>query len=287
MSPVIVHDIAEARGASRWLPGFTRVVGEGSGTWAADNEDAPKIVLHTTEGSNVQAAINAYRANRSWPHLTVNPVDRTRLQHVPLDIPARALRNTATPGQTNREGRVFQVEIVGFAGKSHTWTGDTLDWLGAEVIGPLAAATGTPLTTSVTFYGEGAGWVLASASARQRLSAAAWDTYTGILGHQHVPENTHWDPGAIDIDRILAAARNLTPTPPAPSPQPGDDDMAALTPEQAAALNRIDLRTDQIQAEVVGKTDADGDTRMDRIVNILVETRDLVRDLTDRLPKED
>lgn len=214
-----------------WLDGFTRIVGEGSGTWAPDDEDAPKIVLHTTEGSRIQAALDAYRQNNSWPHLTVDPTTRTRWQHVPLDTPARALRNTSTPGQTNREGRVYQVEILGFAGRSHLWDGDTLDWLGTDVVGPLARATGTPLQSTVEFFGEGAGWVLASASARQRLSAKAWDTYTGILGHQHVPENTHWDPGAIDIDRILAAARNLT------SPPPDQEDIMATLDDLAELLD--------------------------------------------------
>ena len=30
-----------------------------------------------------------------------------------------------------------------------------------------------------------------------------WDQFGGVCGHQHVPENTHWDPGAIDWDTLL------------------------------------------------------------------------------------
>jgi hypothetical protein len=62
--------------------------------------------------------------------------------------------------------------------------------------------------------------------APQRLSPAAWDAYSGVLGHQHAPDNSHGDPGAIDINRILSAAR-------------GDDDVA-LTADEKKALGRID-----------------------------------------------
>ena len=214
-----------------WLDGFGRVPGNGSGTWASDNEDAPKIVLHSTEGGTADGAFSAYRKNNSWPHLTVDPHRRLRYQHVPLTIPARALRNTSTPGQTNREARVFQIEIVGFARAMGDMTNSDADWLGQYVLRPLADATGTPLVTSVKFYGEGAGWTLAVENARQRLTPAQWDTYTGVLAHQHVPENSHWDVGAFRIDRVLNAARGDREL---FIPHPREDDD--MTPEQAKQL---------------------------------------------------
>lgn len=190
-----------------WLDGWERIPGNDSGSWAS-GPLAPKLLLHTTEGSSIDGAVGAYRANNSWPHVTVDPVRRRRVQHLPLDRPARALRNTSTPGQTNRSPRVIQVEIVGRAADTPHWSDDRLVWLGTDVVGPLCDAGGIPLVCGVTFYGLDAGFTLASTSARQRLSRAAWDTYEGVLGHQHAPENTHWDPGAIPIDRILAAATN-------------------------------------------------------------------------------
>src|SRR5215471_17719630 len=36
-----------------------------------------------------------------------------------------------------------------------------------------------------------------------RLSGSAWNAYKGILGHQHVPENDHGDPGDINIAAIM------------------------------------------------------------------------------------
>lgn len=207
-----------------WLPGFRIIPGNSSGSWAPDDEDAPKLVGHTTEGPSIASAVSAFTANNSWPHVTADPLLRDKAQHVGLDRPARALRNTSAPGQTNREPRVYQVEIVGTArtvapaGQRSVleFTDDELEWLGAEVFAPIARATGVPLTTSLTFYGDRAGFTLASEHARQRLSAAAFDTYRGVLGHQHVPENSHWDPGPIDMAKILAAARGETTAPPPP-----------------------------------------------------------------------
>jgi hypothetical protein len=36
-------------------------------------------------------------------------------------------------------------------------------------------------------------------NAPQRLTDGQWEGFNGICGHQHVPNNTHWDPGAFDI----------------------------------------------------------------------------------------
>lgn len=215
---------------SGWLPGVERIPGNDSGSWAPDDENAPKVVWHTTEGGTIGGAVSAYKANNSWPHLTADPVRKRIVQHIPLDRPARALRNTSAPGQTNREGRVAQIEVVCTSKTKappglvslRDLTDDQLAWLGSHVARPVSAAIGCPLTTSVTFYGDDAGWTLATENARQRLTAAQWDTYTGHLAHQHVPENHHWD-GPFDMAAILAAARGTDSKPPTPAPQEHDD----------------------------------------------------------------
>lgn len=244
------------------MEGWEQVRGESAGTWATGPRH-PKLVLHTIEGRNADSALNAYKANRSWPHATVDPVRRRRIQHVPLNQPARALRNAKGGVETGRASIVIQVEIVGFAGESHTWARDDLDWLGSAVVGPLCRMAGIPIRTSVDFHGEGAGWVLASTSARQRLSGPAWLAYEGVLGHQHVPENTHWDPGALDIDRVLAAASGAAPAPP---PEPEKGWLMALTDEQQAELY---LWTKALFQEVVEPRDDKGKTRMDRIAELV------------------
>jgi hypothetical protein len=221
-----------------WLPGYERIPGNNSGTWTGPGP--AKLVLHSTEGGSIEGAVAAYRANNSWPHCTVDPWRRRLVQHVPLNQPARALKNTSAPGETNRLGVVIQVEIVMTARtvapkgmRSVTeLTGEDLDWLGTAVIGPMCRGAGVPLTTSVQFLGDRAGFTLASTTARQRLSRQAWEAYAGVLGHQHVPENSHWDPGPLDIDRVLSAARGLKPTTPPPAPTPDPKDWLDMATKQ-------------------------------------------------------
>jgi hypothetical protein len=38
-----------------------------------------------------------------------------------------------------------------------------------------------------------------------------WNNFDGWCGHQHVPENEHWDPGKLDIGRLLRIKRPGTP----------------------------------------------------------------------------
>lgn len=205
-------------GVTAWLPGFEVIKGEGSGSWAG-NVDAPKGVAHSTETGpgSINGVVNSYRANRSWPHVTADPFVKRKVQHVSLHEAARALRNTAAGGQTNKDGRTYQVEIVLRAGQAHLLTGDQLDWLGREVIRPMSLHTGTPLRTTVSFHPyPPENGIRLDGREPWRLTPAGFDAYSGWLGHQHVPENFHGDPGRIDIQRMLAAARDQWTPPPFP-----------------------------------------------------------------------
>ena len=80
------------------------------------------------------------------------------------------------------------------------------------------------------FFGDDAGFTLARPDARQRFSFADWDRFSGICGHQHVPENGHWDPGAINTVRLGQLIHEelgqptpgpTPPPPPPPAPAPG------------------------------------------------------------------
>lgn len=223
-----------------WLPGWEVIEGNDAGAWSTGSRH-PKLVLHTTEGTSIDGALAAYRAHNSWPHCTVDYRTKRRVQHVPLNRPARALRNRSGGVETGRAPIVIQVEIMGFASKSHLWSAAENDWLGASVVAPLCEAAGIPKRTSVDFHGEHAGWTLATESARQRLSGPAWLAYEGVLGHQHAPENGHWDPGALNIDRVLAAANHDTSE---------EDDMplsdADLAKIDALILKRLQPLNDDV-----------------------------------------
>lgn len=43
-----------------------------------------------------------------------------------------------------------------------------------------------------------------NANPGNRMSVDEWKAFSGWCGHQHVPGETHWDPGGIDIDAILS-----------------------------------------------------------------------------------
>lgn len=211
-----------------WLDGFERVDGNDSGPFA----DAPfRLVLHTTEGGSVDGAIGAFRTNNSWPHFTVDVVKRRKVQHLRLDRGGRALMNLPGGVETNRE-RAVQIELVGYAAHTQDWTDADLEWLALDVFEPIMAATGIG-TDHPVFVG--ADQSPASAHAKQRMSFEQWQTFAGICGHQHVPENDHWDPGRFPIDRALSFLGDPPAPIPVPTPPPTEDDTMKLRQPQGGS----------------------------------------------------
>lgn len=186
--------------------------------WINGNSAGPhlfrigKLLLHTTEGSSIEGAVAAYRAANSWPHTTVDYMfghPYRICRHLDYSLSGRALRNEAGGVQTNTAG-VIQIEVVGAASRPHE-----IDWVtfAREVVGPLCRAHAIPVVSTLPWvpypasYGKGAA---------QRLDGEAWIAYRGILGHQHAPENSHGDPGAIPIADVLRAA-DPSPAPSTPT----------------------------------------------------------------------
>ncbi len=177
--------------------------------WTQGNSAGPyttavsKVVLHTTEGGTIEGACAAYETSNSWPHVTVDCRFGKGYRvcgHLGYDVAARSLKNKSGGVETNTAGCI-QIEVVGYATKPEEidWA-----WLGAEIIGPMCRDFGIPVESSVRWvaypdsYGE---------KAPQRLFGQDWLAYSGILGHQHVPENSHGDPGLIPINSLLNAAQ--------------------------------------------------------------------------------
>lgn len=179
----------------------------------------PKGVLHTTE-TNVWPS---YRDGTIAPHLTVladtAAKSLTVQQHVSLDRAAKSLRNEPGGVETNRDSAI-QIELVGtcnpgavgmyFWPKADEWALSQL----AQLMREIESLTGVPRRAVQTWnpYPQSAGL-----HASQRLSLTQWDSYSGWLGHQHVPENTHGDPGAIDAARLV---RTVVTNKPEPRPVP-------------------------------------------------------------------
>lgn len=174
-------------------------------------------VLHTTEGGpNYTPSTKSYFGHSYWPHATaarVNGVARI-VQHLPISRAAKAMENDAGGVQTNR-GHAVQLEIGWYADRIQDLPGDIAAVVRDWVLW-VSAQTSTPVT-GPTFYGQDSGFTLASETARQRMSFDQWTRFTGICGHQHVPENVHWDPGKLDLVKLVGNSPS--------QPQPEDDLM--------------------------------------------------------------
>ena len=181
-------------------------------TWKGDGNSGGsfinvpyRVVLHTTETEGVPG----YDGGASAPHLTYDPRSRKWYQHTSLSIAARALRNQSGGVQTNR-ARAIQVEIIAYSAKGiadqdpadRDWIADISDeaiadlqefiqWCGQEFgvqnIWPQKQAYSYSQANSAGF----------------RMTAAEWNAFGGVCAHQHVPENVHWDTGALRWDKLM------------------------------------------------------------------------------------
>lgn len=191
-----------------------REIGQPSGG-PYDRTNNPKLVWHTWEGHSWAGAEAAFAPYP--PHLAVNPRDRRRCQYVDLDRHAYSLA-----GSDTEDSWVIQIEVAGYAGESHDWPASDLDWLGEAVLAPLVELVPIPPDVAPQgFHGADEGIVLASSSSPIRFSSVgAWDAFAGHVGHQHAPApDEHWDPGRLDVARIIAASGGAT------RPTEDDDDM--------------------------------------------------------------
>lgn len=182
----------------------------------------PRIVWHTTE----TVGLPSYDTDGDpeaeiAPHLTYDPKTRLWVQHSPLSGSIGALRDETGGTRTNRQS-ALQVEIICYSAKSvadrsvnRLWVGDlTIENLAdlAEfgVFGfrdwgvPLELHPLTMLYTDSRAYG---------ADSASRMSVVDWESRTsngnewGWCAHRNVPENTHWDTGALDLPTMLTLAR--------------------------------------------------------------------------------
>ena len=186
------------------MPGASRVQ-----KFTGNKHKSPvtKIVLHTTEGSSWPG----YNGGGNAPHFTVHR-DGTIRQHIDTAQSAKALVNRSGGVETNNGGCI-QIEFIGSCDRAWArkhglfFTEDATDedlaglakvlaWISKEHGIPLTAVS-KPWPTSNAAY----------RTAPQRLSYAEWRAFRGVLGHTHVPENDHWDPGAFPITRLLNLAR--------------------------------------------------------------------------------
>lgn len=180
-----------------------------------------KIGVHTTEGTGLPT----YQGGSVAPQVTVDIKGRRAYRHANYLVYAgKAFKHPAGTPATNTT-RVVQVEVIGYCDDHHitspyhvsNWTDADYTYL-ASVLAKIAADVGCPLRSSVTWKGYGLGVAGKSSAGFNngvRLSRSAFFNYSGVLGHEHVPDNDHGDPGHPDVSKMLASS----PPPPPPTPK--------------------------------------------------------------------
>lgn len=198
-----------------WLPQWKRVDLGGPNGDPYQDTDNVKILWHTWEGTNWDAAESAFAPYP--PHIGAKIGDEVH-QYVPLDEHAYALL-----GSRNEREFVIQIEVAGFARDSRFMSYADKEWLARNVLEPILFFHDVA-DVHPPFYDEQDGFTLASPSSPIRYDFSDWVNFTGHVGHQHAPApDEHWDPGCLDVDTIIRIARNNGQK---AAPTQGDDDVA-------------------------------------------------------------
>ena len=155
-------------------------------------------VLHTTESTDYEPSATTYYGHNNPPHFTIERKANGAqvYQHFSINNGSRALANAPGGVETNRQGAI-QIELAWKANKIEDLSVGFKDEL-RRLMRWIEAQTGIQ-TIAPPFFGSEA----YGSGSISRMSHAKWNIYHGWCGHQHVPENIHWDPGPIDINYLL------------------------------------------------------------------------------------
>ena len=178
-----------------------------------------KILLHTTETTSWPG----YKAGASAPTLTYHPRRREWRQHNYLDTSARALVDpTSTAVRENRDN-VIQIEIIAYSDErvAESVGGLKVSDLTdvhyrdlAEFFAFIRREWGGPPLRAPKFLAYPGSYGNSSV----RMSGPEYDSYQGLVGHQHASGNDHGDPSNIDAPKILRMVQAIeggtTPTSP-------------------------------------------------------------------------
>lgn len=167
-----------------------------------------KLLLHSTESSGWPAYPGFA------PQATYDPWSHRWRQHMAINRSASTLSDPSSTAVRENRDDVVQVEIIGFcdpaASRKYGKSIQNMDDRAYEDLAAFAAwlnrEWGLPLRSTVRWAPYPSSYGL---HASQRLSGPEYDSYTGILGHQHASGGDHGDPGVIDAARIVRLAQNI------------------------------------------------------------------------------
>jgi hypothetical protein len=185
-----------------WVPGAERITHPKSNGLPYVAMAPWRFVFHTVEA---QPSAEGFRAmalhHGNPPHLWAMPSADLLLQLIPLERAAYALAHPTGTPHTNRM-KAVQVECWGYARDMANASADVLNWLADRVLGPVARLVPINLDNVRATRGE----ECYGRRSACRMTDAEWQSFDGVCGHQHVPNNAHWDPGRLDLGYIAARA---------------------------------------------------------------------------------
>lgn len=191
------------------------------GRYPGDRQEVNVVVLHTTEGTSLPS----YEGGVSAPNFTAVPDFKNKklnwYQHFFVDTSSRALENRRGGVSTNTNN-VCQVELVGTCDpkahakwdREHIFWPEAPEWALKELAKFLAWMNinhDVPLSGPKTWLKYPDSYGLKDS----RFTFDEWNKFKGICGHQHVPENSHGDPGNLDFAKVIQFAKEIV-TPPKP-----------------------------------------------------------------------
>ncbi len=215
------------------MPGV-RHADQGGGVPVQDSGPAT-LVLHTTESSGPASYSGTHPHFEVFDTGSADLLDGT-IQFIALDRTAKALYNGPGGTETNRRrGRIFQIEIVWRAGRAPEMSDGLLRRVAAVIRFLRAEYPALRLEAPpVGFHGAEFGTIAVDDSPL-RFSFADWEDFGGICGHQHVPENDHWDPGKINFARLVELV--LDGAPPATKKERNMFDTTLILPGQSVTVS--------------------------------------------------
>lgn len=198
-----------------WYPKASKVQ-DFSKKYVGSTMNTDTITLHSTEGTGWPG----YSGGATAPNMTIMPDFKNKKvicrQHFPSNKSARALENRAGGVNTNTQN-TFQIELVGtcdptshrkWAGIQHIYMPEAPQWF-IDGVADVVKWIDSVHPQFVPVDGAPRGWGAYPSSygnSKYRLSFSEWNKAKGIVGHQHIPENGHGDPGNFPIDKLIAAS---------------------------------------------------------------------------------
>lgn len=156
-------------------------------------------VIHKTQvrGDYNPRIDGTYFGGASPPHATV--AANGIFQHIDTRRGSYALVNSPGGVETNTD-HVIQCEVMGMSEDGdidEPTLVNLISWMRwVEVTHGVAYAF-------IPFHDRDDVWA-------NRLTFTEWYEFEGWCGHQHVPENDHWDPGLIPTDRLFPVIEDTT-----------------------------------------------------------------------------